>query len=452
MDDLQLVALISEKVDAVGGKCYYVGGCVRDKLLGVKSKDIDVEVHGVLPSLLEEILDSIGTRMEYGKSFGIYSLKGSSVDIALPRSEHAVGRGHRDFKIDVDPFIGEKRAAERRDFTINAFMEDTLTGQISDFFGGQKDLKEKVLRHIHDSHFAEDPLRVLRAAQFAARFSFSVAPETVELCRKMDLSTLSRERVFEELKKALLLAEKPSVFFEVLRNMEQLSCWFPEVEALIDIPQNSKYHLEGDVYTHTMMVLDEAAKLRSQAQEPLMLMLSALVHDFGKVPALQIDKEGYAHAFDHENLGIPLVEAFCKRLSSEKHLESYLVNMTRLHMKPNMMAATASSVKNTNHLFDESILPEDLLLLCYADSKGMISPLPFISHNEFLKERLAVYHEYLLRPYVTGKDLLAAGLPASEHFSDILAYAHKLRLSGVQKNCALKQTLAYANTQFGIKK
>jgi len=442
-EELYLAKKIAAEVARRGGKAYFVGGCVRDELMGIESKDIDMEVHGIEPPVLEEILDSIGTRAEYGKSFGIYSVKGTHIDIAMPRRESATGRGHKDFKIDVDPYIGEEKAAMRRDFTICALMKDANTGKLCDFFGGIEDLRRGIIRHVNDVSFAEDPLRVLRAAQFAARFGFSVAHETLALCEKMDLSALARERVFEELKKALIGAETPSVFFEVLRVINKLDVWFPELYALIGVEQSKKHHAEGDVWVHTMMVLDEAAKRREKSKKPLSFMLAALTHDFGKAVCTE-NIDGEIHAYGHEAKGLPLTETFMKRLTGEKKLISDVLNLSWLHMKPNAMAAQGSSIKSTNKLFWEASEPYDLVLLAVCDGRGKLSPLPFFDTAPFLWERLAVYEEYMARPYVAGRDLIAAGLEPGEHFSEILAYAHKLRLAGIPKDNALKQTLAYA--------
>ena len=274
---------IAAEVARQGGRVYYVGGLVRDRLLGRESKDIDIEVHGVTPQALCAILDSLGELTQMGASFGVYGLRHYELDIAMPRLESATGRGHKDFEIDTDPFLGVFKAAQRRDFTVNAMMEDVLTGEIVDSFGGLADLKAGILRHVSAQSFPEDPLRVLRAAQFAARFGFTVASETVALCRTMDLTALAGERVFGELRKALLKAPEPSVFFETLREMDQLHAFFPEVEALIGVRQEPRFHPEGDVFTHMMLVLNAAAALREQAREPLSFMLSALCHDFGKV-------------------------------------------------------------------------------------------------------------------------------------------------------------------------
>lgn len=441
--DQQMALEVARLVHQQGGRAYYVGGCVRDALLGIHSKDIDMEIHGITPDALERILDSLGQRIAVGESFGIFNLKGYGLDIAMPRKEALRGRGHKDFDILVDPFIGTEGAARRRDFTINALMQDVLTGEILDHFGGREDLETGILRHVCDTSFPEDPLRVLRCAQFAARFGFSVAEETVELCKAMDLKTLPRERVDAELKKALVKAEKPSVFFEVLRQMDQLDVWFPEVKALMGVPQDPRYHAEGNVWIHTMLVLDEAAKLRHLAQNPHWFMLAALTHDFGKAVATEYVK-GALHAYEHEIKGLPLVEAFLKRLTSEGKCIDYVLNLTGLHMKPNTVAAANSALKVTNRMFDQSADPEALIALAEADNRGSRYDGPFHSHGDFLYQRLEQYRATMAKPYVMGRDLIAAGLTPGADFTEILAYAHKLRLAGIEKESALKQTLAQA--------
>ena len=441
--DKAMALEIARKVAEKGGCAYYVGGYVRDLLLGRENKDIDMEVHGITPGELEMILDSLGSRLSIGESFGIFSLKGYHLDIAMPRREEARGLGHRDFDIAVDPFIGTEAAACRRDFTVNALMCNVLTGEIVDPFGGREDLKNGILRHVNDNSFGEDPLRVLRGAQFAARFEFQIAAETVALCSRMDLRQLPRERIMGELEKALLKAPRPSVFFQALRQMNQLDLWFPELKALIGIPQNPVYHAEGDVWNHTMMVLDEAAKLRDQVAQPLWFMLAAVTHDFGKALCTQ-EKNGVLHAYDHETQGLPLAETFLRRLTSESKLIRYVRNLTELHMKPNTMAAANSAPKATTRLFDRAADPEALILLALADDRGRISQKDSSGNEAFLRDRLKLFRELMARPHVAGRDLIRAGLTPGEDFSEILDYAHKLRLSGVDKETALAQTLGFA--------
>lgn len=441
--DLNMARQIARLAAEQGGRAYFVGGFVRDGLQQRENKDIDMEIHGLTPRQAEALLDSLGERITIGESFGIYALRGYHIDIALPRRETLRGTGHRDFDVCVDPQIGTEKAAKRRDFTVNAMLQDILTGEIIDHFGGRADLERGILRHVSGETFGEDPLRVLRGAQFAARFGLRPAEETVELCKSLTLRHLPRERIMEELKKALLKAERPSVFFEVLRQMEQLSEWFPELEALIGVPQPTRHHGEGDVWNHTMMVLDEAAKLRQRAENPLGLMLAALTHDFGKAVCTQVQGDEI-HAYGHEAEGLPLIEAFLNRLTGEHRLREYVCNLAEYHMKPFAMAAAGASVKATNKLFDQSADPVALICLAMADNRGKISDHPYVPREEFLFERLGVYRETMAQPFVMGRDLIEAGLQPDVRFSDLLALAHKLRLAGIPKEQALKQVLAEA--------
>lgn len=449
---------IAIAVDKAGGKTFYVGGFVRDKLLGIENKDVDIEVHWIEPETLYHILETVGEPLTFGKSFGVFALRGEEIDIAMPRRERAVGAGHRDFEIDVDPYIGTESAARRRDFTINSLMQDVLTGELIDHFGGREDIANGVIRHIDPERFKEDPLRVLRAAQFAARFCstampsitvpstavhFTIAPSTIDLCRMIDLSTLSKERVEEELKKALLKADRPSIFFESLRAMDQLHTWFPELEALIGLEQDPVFHPEGDVWTHTMEVLDRAAEFRDMVSDPYRFMLLALTHDLGKIVTTE-EKNGRIHAYEHETKGMPLVEGFIRRITNEREVIAYLKNMVPLHMRPNVSAYSKPSVKSTNRMFDEAAAPEDLIWFAAADKPVFAGTDAFEGDNAFLFERLHIFEETMAKPYIMGRDLIEAGLDPGEDFTVILAYAHKLRLAGIDKDSALKQTLSYA--------
>ena len=312
-----------------------------------------------------------------------------------------------------------------------------------DFFGGREDLRRGLLRHVDDHSFPEDPLRVLRGAQFAARFGFTVAEETVALCRTMDLSALSRERVEGELQKALLQAPRPSIFFRTLDTMHQLRPWFTEVQRLQGVPQPPRYHGEGDVWEHTMAVLDTAAELRPQAAQPMALMLAALAHDFGKVTATT-ESGGVIHAYGHEEAGLPPAEDFLHRVIGEKALHRCVKNLVALHMKPNAMALSGASVKSTNRLLDAAIEPEDLILLALADHRGSHCDPPRPDPEPFLRQRLEIYRAAMARPMVTGSDLISAGLTPDRDFSQLLAYARKLHLAGLDREAALRQTLAYA--------
>ena len=440
--DRLLAQALAERCASLGGRAYYVGGCVRDEILGIGSKDVDVEVHGLSPEQLESVLEQLGSFITVGRSFGVYGIRGFGLDIAMPRKEKAVGRGHRDFTVNVDPFIGPEKAALRRDFTVNAMMKDVLTGALTDPFGGRTDLENRVLRCVSAETFPEDPLRVLRAAQMAARFGMSVEPETEALCRSIPLDALSPERVMEELKKALLKAPKPSVFFRVLRRMDALDCWFPEVRDLIGVSQRPDRHREGDVWEHTLMVLDEAAAFRGTTEDDLALMMAALTHDMGK-PFCSRTEDGIVHAYGHEEAGLAPAKAFLTRLTSEKHLIRLVLNLTELHMKPNAEAEAKVPLKTTNRMFNRCLAPQALLALAAADDRGRITDGPVTDHGPFLRERLEIYREIMSRPYVKGEDLVREGLTPGPAFTEALAYAHRLRLAGIGREDALRQTLGY---------
>jgi len=441
--NIEMAQKVAQAVAIQNGTTYYVGGYVRDQLRGVSNKDIDIEIHGLTPDQVESILDSLGQRLVMGESFGIYNLKGYDLDISLPRKENDRGKGHEDLSACVDPFIGTYKAALRRDFTINAMMQDVLTGEVLDYFGGKQDLAKKVIRHVNDTTFVEDPLRVIRAAQFAARFGFTVSAETIGLCRQIDLSSLPNERVLGEVKKALLKSDRPSVFFETLRRMNQLDPWFTELKPMIGTPQNAKHHAEGDAWVHTMMVIDEAAKLKDHAQNPFGFMLAALTHDFGK-PVVTEVVNGELHALRHEEEGLPIARAFIARLTNEEAVLEYALNLDALHMKPHILAADRSSKKATSKMFDEAIDPEGLIYLAIADGLGKIPPKEPEEPLKFLHSRLAYFNEIMSRPYVMGRDLVEAGIQPSKKFSEYLTLAHKMRIAGVSKENALRQVLAAA--------
>lgn len=385
---------IAEEVNRLGGTAYYVGGFVRDRILGIENKDIDIEVHGLTEDELVTALSVIGKPIAFGRSFGVYQLSGYPIDIALARAETCTGAGHRDFAVSIDPHIGTRLASKRRDFTVNALMIDILSDEIIDHWGGLIDLENSVLRHVSDESFADDPLRVLRAAQFAARFGFNMAPETSALCRSISLDALSRERVEMELSKALLKSSRPSGFFEVLREMNQLSIWFPELSQLIDLPQDPVFHPEGDVWNHTMEVIVRAANYRDSTSNPLGFMLLALTHDFGKITTTEFIKGRY-HAYRHETEGLPLITEFLARLIGEKDIRRYVLNMVPLHMKPNVAAYSRPSVKSTNRMFDEAASAEDLIYFSMCDKPVVSGTEEFSGDPDFLWERLALYEELM---------------------------------------------------------
>ncbi len=440
-DDLALARRLAEGVAARGGRVYFVGGCVRDKLTGVPVKDIDVEVYGVEPAVLREELAKLGQVLDKGAAFGVLGLAHSGLDVAMPRLESRTGELHTDFDVSVNPFLSTREASRRRDFTCNALMEDVLTGEITDNWGGREDLQAGVLRMVCAETFGEDALRAFRAAQFAARLPAAIEPATMAACRDMDVRHISRERVYEETVKALMKARKPSAYFRALREMDHLKEFFPEVEKCVGVPQNPVYHPEGDVFEHTMLVLDAAAALRGRAQWPLGFMFAALCHDLGKAVCTEITPEGKIISYGHEVKGLPLAEGQMCRLTNQGRLIRYVRSMVELHMRPNMMARGKSKKSRTRALFDQSVCPLDLILLSRADATGKLDEPYDESLEKFLLDRYADYRGVMARPMVTGEDLAAAGVAPGPEMGELLKRARQLHFSGLERPRALAQVM-----------
>nr|WP_276939083.1 HD domain-containing protein [Helcococcus sueciensis] len=444
---LDIAEKIAKKVNINGGRAYFVGGYVRDEYrlkFGQTNNidnDIDIEIHGIEKNDLEKILNEFGDVLEIGKSFGIYTIRKYNLDIALPRIETKSGEKHTDFDIEVDPFIGTYKSSERRDFTINSIMKDILTGEYIDHFNGIEDIENGILRFVNGEKFQEDPLRVLRACQFAARFGYKIDKETIELCKNIDIRNLSKERVYEEVNKGLF-SSNPSIFFKYMDKMNHLNYWFKELFHLQEIDQSQKFHAEGNVYNHTLMVLDEGSKLLDRVNYKKEFMYALLCHDFGKYTATSIEN-GKIHSYKHEEEGIPLAKTFLRRLTDEKFIVKYVINMTLLHMKPNMYARDKSKIKSTNRVFFDSIDPNDLILLSIADDRGRISLVEKENSEDFLYDRLEIFNEYMSRDYVEGKDLIENGIKSGPIFRKLLELRDKHRISGVSKNESLKQIIAY---------
>ena len=273
---------------------YLVGGCVRDAMLGLDGKDFDVEVFGIGYETLARSLSRWGKTDWVGRSFGVVKLTTGgehSFDFTIPRRDSKIAPGHKGFQVEFDPGITPTDAASRRDFTINSLMYDPRAKQLLDFFGGVSDLRNKVLRHTSEA-FMEDPLRVLRGMQFAARFDLETAPETIELCRKMQpaFSELAVERVREEWFKWGAKSSVPSRGLKFLAATEWID-HFPEIKALIGVPQEPEWHPEGDVFVHTCHCCDAMVKIpewqSADTESRIVYSLAILAHDFGKPQTTQ---------------------------------------------------------------------------------------------------------------------------------------------------------------------
>ena len=431
---------IAQRLSEHNAKMILVGGCVRDHLLGREPKDYDIEVYG-LSSLeeLEAILEPFGRVMQVGKSFGVVKLvvEGREYDFAFPRLEKKVGSGHRGFVVQIDGALDFKEAAKRRDFTVNAMGYDISQKRILDPWGGREDLDRGVLRHIDEKSFVEDPLRLYRGVQFCARFDLRMSEETIALCQQMvdrgDLETLPKERIFDELKKLLLQAPKPSVGFELLRQTGALR-YFPELEALIGVEQDPIWHPEGDVWTHTMMVIDAMAKIkRGSEKEQLILSFAALCHDLGKATTTEFI-DGRIRSRGHERAGVEPTRRFLERLSEDRELIEGVLPLVDNHLAPFTLYEAGSSDKAIRRL-STRVNIERLLLVAEVDFLGRTSEDAKSGHSEALAwlaqkaEELKV-KDSAPKPILMGRDLIDLGLKPSPKFKEILDLAYQKQLDG----------------------
>lgn len=433
---------IAREIAAQGGRALLVGGCVRDGLLGLPLEacgDIDCEVHGLSPEALRALLGAFGPVDESGAAFGVYTLAQAHIDFALPRLETRTGALHTDFHVTLCPALSPERAAARRDFTVNAIMRDALTGEQIDPYGGAADLERRVLRAVPGGQFEEDPLRVLRGAQFAARFSLTPDADTLAAMARMPLHHLSAPRVLAEVKKALLGARDPGVFFEVLREAGALEPWFEEVAALCDVPQNPRYHPEGDAFAHTMLVLREAAAVRDRVQDPFAFMLAALTHDLGKAVTTQRGSKGEWQSIGHETAGVPLTKRLLARLGVGGAAKREAEELCRLHMRVHHCYYGRSRVSRTNLLFDDCTFPRELALLAICDVRGTGKPRELAQDEvRFIEERLACYQEAAARPMPTAAMLREAGVLPGPQMGAALREARRLVIGGKSLQAAVR--------------
>ena len=332
------VIALARAINSAGGRALLIGGCVRDALMGKAPKDWDIEVYNLAPERLREVLDQFGPVNAVGESFTVYKL-GRHLDVSIPRRERKAGRGHKAFIIEGDPAMSVVEATRRRDFTINAISQDPLTGELIDPFSGRRDIEQRVLRAVSTETFSEDSLRVLRAAQFASRFHFEIDTDTVELCRAIDLSDLPSERIWGELEKLLMQSSQPSIGLEWMHKLGVIEKLFPEIQALIEVPQDPEWHPEGDVFVHTKLVIDRASELIDDLSYPrqVTVMLAALAHDFGKPPTTQF-LEGRWRSRGHEEAGVAPTESFLDRINVHTidgyDVRSQVIALVREHLKP----------------------------------------------------------------------------------------------------------------------
>ena len=455
MEVPEKVLKLSEAVRDAGGRALLVGGCVRDELMGRQPKDWDVEVYGIEPPKLRELLDQIGAVNIVGEAFTVYKL-GADLDVSLPRRERKTGHGHRAFFIEGDPAMPIEDAASRRDFTINAILQDPLSGEILDPFHGRADLERKTLRAVSPDTFGEDSLRVLRAAQFAARFEFEIDPQTIDLCRSIDLSDLPAERIWGEIEKLLMRARRPSIGLDWLRKLNAIEQIFPEIKALIDVPQDPEWHPEGDVFVHTLLVTNRAREVIDDLPyaKKVTVMLAALCHDFGK-PATTEFVDGRLRSRGHEEAGVEPTLSFLERLNLHTvdgyDVRAQVLALVRDHLKPGEYYKKRDEVGDGAFRRLARRCELDLLYrVASADSLGRNADwvprekwYDAAAQEWFIaRARDLEVEEEAPAPFLLGRHLLEMGLEPGPCMGEITRAVYEMQLDGRVRTLAEAQAAA----------
>ena len=432
-EDARRVALA---IREAGGRALCVGGFVRDRLLERASEDLDLEVFGIPEDQLPALLTTLGRVEPVGQAFPVYKL--GHIDVALPRRESKSGRGHKGFIVQGDHTMAFADAARRRDFTINAIGWDPLTDEYLDPFEGRADLARRLLRVVDPATFGDDSLRVLRALQFAARFELTIDAETAGICRAIPLDDLPAERIWGEFEKLLLKALRPSIGFALARELGVIEQILPEMVPLYDCPQDAEWHPEGDVWTHTLMVIDEARKRNDDLDRPRLatIMLSAVCHDLGK-PATTAMIAGRVRSPGHEAAGVPLATAILDRLNVNTldnfDVRTQVLGITAEHLRPSAFYKQKDTV--TDGAFRRLAQKVNLELLVRfdrADCHGRAGTFDCSAMDWFIERArtLGVEHKPP-SPILLGRHLLALGVKPGPRMGEILRAVYELQLDGV---------------------
>ena len=439
MADLKLAREIARAVRNAGGRALIVGGWVRDKLLAHTSKDIDLEVYGMPAKTLVSLLARFGPVNTVGESFTVYKV--GPVDIALPRRESKIGRGHRGFTVTGDPNLPIADAARRRDFTVNAIAWDPLTEDYLDPHGGRADLQRRCLRMVDPETFGDDSLRVLRAVQIAARFEFDVDAATKTLCQSIPLDDLPAGRIWGELEKLLLKAARPSIGFSLALEVGAIERLFPELVALVGCPQEPDWHPEGDVWVHNLLVIDRARERIDDLPRPqqVAVMLGAVCHDFGK-PATTAVIDGRIRSMNHEAMGVGPTSTFLDRLNVHTFdgydVRHQVIGLVAHHLKPGMWHKATDGVSDgAFRRLARKVDLELLARLAKADCLGRTGKFDCSAMDWFLSRARALGVEHKPpRPLLLGRHLLALGLTPGPQVGKILRQVYESQLDGtVQK-------------------
>ena len=429
------VTKIAAAVSARGGRALIVGGWVRDQILGRPNKDADLEIFGIPADVLRSMLDEIGNVNTVGESFTVYKV--DEIDVSLPRTESKIGRGHRAFQVTGDPSLSTTEAARRRDFTINAIYFDPLNGKYIDPFHGRVDIDRRILKAVDRSTFAEDSLRVLRGVQFAARFEFALDPDTADLCRSIALDDLPAERIWGEIEKLLLQAQRPSIGFDLARELGVIDQLFPELEALIGCPQEPEWHPEGDVWIHTLMVIDQARRRIDDLDHPrqVTVMLGAVCHDLGKPPTTAFS-DGRIRSIDHEQAGVAPASTLMDRLNVHTiggfDVRGQVLGIVAQHLKPLMFFKSVTPVGDgAFRRLAQKVDLELLARVAESDCLGRTGSFDCSGIAWFLARarELGVEHAPPA-PLLKGRHLLDLGLHPGPAVGAILRQVYERQLDG----------------------
>ncbi len=440
---------IVRDLHTAGFRALVVGGAVRDALLGLEATDIDLEVYGVAYDRLAELLARHGRTDLVGRSFGVVKFTaadGSACDFSVPRRDNKIGLGHRDFQSTFDPSITPREAASRRDFTINSMAYDPVSGELLDFFRGESDLQQRVLRATSDA-FSEDPLRVLRGMQFACRFDLTLDPETAEVSRSIadQYSTLRKERVAEEFMKWAVKSAHPGHLASYLVDTGWI-VHFPWVARILGVPQDPEWHPEGDVGVHTMLVLDAAARIAVRDQidgdDRAVLLFSALSHDFAKADTTALrERNGRMRltAFGHEAAGGPLARAFLTRIGIKSAIVDQVVPLVENHLAHSSIGrdVTPRSVRRLAARLAPASITQ-LIRLMEADHSGR-PPLPAGLPQGAARIRDAAAAEQVAHQpqgaLILGRHVLPYfGDRAGPHIGEVIRAAYEAQLDGAFSN------------------
>ena len=439
---LQAARTVAEAVRAAGGRALVVGGWVRDVLRGHPSKDIDLEVYGIDQARLAGLLATLGRIEAVGQSFAVYKLAaaGVTLDIALPRRDSKSGRGHKGFEVTGDPAMSYGEAARRRDFTVNAISWDPLTDEYIDPFDGRGDLARRVLRAVDPATFADDSLRVLRAVQFAARFEFALDAATAALCRRIPLDDLPAERVWAEMEKLLLQAERPSIGFALALDLGVIDALLPELKPLVACAQEPDWHPEGDVWVHTLLVIDQARAMNRDLDRPrqIAVMLGAVCHDLGK-PATTALIDGKIRSPNHEEAGVEPTVRVLDRLNVHT-IDGYdvrrqVIGLVAQHLKPGMFHKAPAVSDGAFRRLAQKVDLELLARLARADCRGRTGDFDCSAMDWFIERARALGVEHQPpKPLLLGRHLLALGVPPGPRVGEILKAVYERQLDGQVTN------------------